>query len=148
MTRERKRILLFLFVLDFSLIAFTLLFTVFFNPLEIIEKGTESSCIFQKLYGIYCPGCGGTRAVGYLLSFDLLNSFLHYPPLFVGIFLLIWLNSLFIYSFKKNSFYYIKKHKYYEFLLIPISILGLFFIRNILLHFGIDTLGDFSSNYF
>lgn len=40
----------------------------------------EPGCVFQRLFGIYCPGCGGTRAVFALLRGDILLS-LYYHPL-------------------------------------------------------------------
>lgn len=36
-------------------------------------------CAVQTLLGIYCPGCGGTRAVSALLRGDFLTSFLCHP---------------------------------------------------------------------
>ena len=36
-------------------------------------------CIYRQTLGIYCPGCGGVRSVIFLLSGDLLQSFLYHP---------------------------------------------------------------------
>lgn len=36
-------------------------------------------CMFQKLTGLYCPGCGGTRAVKALLRGNILVSALYHP---------------------------------------------------------------------
>lgn len=36
-------------------------------------------CIFSNLFGIYCPGCGGTRALGALLHGRLLLSVWYHP---------------------------------------------------------------------
>lgn len=36
-------------------------------------------CMMQKLTGLYCPGCGGTRAVRALLAGHPLQSFLYHP---------------------------------------------------------------------
>lgn len=44
---------------------------------EIISWYPE--CEFLKRTGLYCPGCGGTRAVKCLLRGDLVRSFLFHP---------------------------------------------------------------------
>lgn len=36
-------------------------------------------CIMHTLTGLYCPGCGGTRAVAFLLHGDFLLSLLYHP---------------------------------------------------------------------
>ncbi len=36
-------------------------------------------CMFQLLTGLYCPGCGGTRAVRYLMQGRLLMSLRYHP---------------------------------------------------------------------
>lgn len=39
-----------------------------------------SGCRFREIYHLYCPGCGGTRAIIELLHMHLLKS-LYYNPL-------------------------------------------------------------------
>ena len=36
-------------------------------------------CILHNLTGLYCPGCGGTRAVFYLFQGHLFKSLLYHP---------------------------------------------------------------------
>jgi len=36
-------------------------------------------CRLYDLYGLYCPGCGGTRAVVYLLKAQFVKSFIYHP---------------------------------------------------------------------
>lgn len=55
------------------------LFPNFFSKLAI-------PCVFHAMTGYYCPGCGGTRAVGYLLTGHLIKSFIYHPLIaYVGI---------------------------------------------------------------
>lgn len=41
-------------------------------------------CAFHSVTGLYCPGCGGTRAVRALLRGDIWQSFINYPPFIYG----------------------------------------------------------------
>lgn len=36
-------------------------------------------CSLYTMFGLYCFGCGGTRAVAYLLEGDFVKSFIHHP---------------------------------------------------------------------
>lgn len=36
-------------------------------------------CLFRTFTGLYCPGCGGTRAVSALLHGHVLQSFYYHP---------------------------------------------------------------------
>lgn len=40
-----------------------------------------SGCRFYRTFHLYCPACGGTRALGALLRGDLLSCAYYYPPL-------------------------------------------------------------------
>ena len=41
--------------------------------------GLLGPCVLYMLTGLYCPGCGGTRAVRALLAGDLVRSFVCHP---------------------------------------------------------------------
>jgi len=45
----------------------------------IVEKIALPPCIFSTYLGIYCPGCGGTRAFNALLHGRLLQSVWYHP---------------------------------------------------------------------
>lgn len=42
-------------------------------------------CIWDQLFGFYCPGCGGTRAIEALLSGHLLKSLWYHPIILYGV---------------------------------------------------------------
>ncbi len=44
---------------------------------NVIRQGVP--CLFHLLTGLYCPGCGGTRAVWYLLHGQILKSIQYHP---------------------------------------------------------------------
>ncbi len=62
------------------LIAVMLLFMMTLKVLEIpITALDDSPCVWITYFGIYCPGCGGTRAVEALFDGALLQSFIYHP---------------------------------------------------------------------
>ena len=48
---------------------------------EIIQAAGQGyvPCLFHTFTGLYCPGCGGTRAVSALLHGHVLQSFYYHP---------------------------------------------------------------------
>lgn len=48
------------------------------------------SCMFHLQTGLYCPGCGGTRAVYALLRGDILTSLFYYPCVVYAAVIGIW----------------------------------------------------------
>lgn len=51
-----------------------------FLYLHLIVPGLDGyTCVFYRLFGIYCPGCGGTRAVSALLAGHLLQATWYHP---------------------------------------------------------------------
>ena len=56
-----------------------ILFLALLRLLKIPLNHILLPCIFHKLTGLYCPGCGGTRAVVFLLHGDFLHSLVYHP---------------------------------------------------------------------
>ncbi|GLC82568.1 DUF2752 domain-containing protein [Lacrimispora brassicae] len=48
--------------------------------------GLGLPCLFHSLTGLYCPGCGGTRAIRSLLRGDLRMSFQYHPLVLYAVF--------------------------------------------------------------
>lgn len=56
-------------------------------------------CVFNKVTGLSCPGCGGTRAFRALVKGDILKSLYYYPPLlYTMIVYLIFMLRCFMYK--------------------------------------------------
>lgn len=112
-----------------------------------IIKTVTAECYFRTHLGLYCPGCGGTRAFFALLGGHFLQS-LKYNPITLLFLVDIFLNLLkliLVHRQRKNgrSSKITTVNFYYNvgFLLF---IVIYFIVRNILLCFcGIDITGDF-----
>lgn len=64
-------------------------------------------CFLYEKYHLYCPGCGGTRAVRALLKGQLLKSFLYHPVvLYTAVIYILFLFSNIFYrlSLTKRAF--------------------------------------------
>lgn len=59
-------------------------------------------CIFNEITGLYCPGCGITRAILSLLKGDLYQAFRYNSIIFIDIPLILFL-GIFEKLFKKNN---------------------------------------------
>ncbi|MBR1573021.1 MAG: DUF2752 domain-containing protein [Lachnospiraceae bacterium] len=68
-------------------------------------KSQNHICIFHELTGLYCPGCGGTRAAIALLSGHPWISFLYHPLVIYSVAALCYILIQFIYC-------RIHKHKF------------------------------------
>lgn len=50
---------------------------------------SQSQCLFWRFFGLYCPGCGGTRSVDALLHGHMLQALWYHPlvPYMAGVYL-------------------------------------------------------------
>lgn len=56
----------------------------------IIPNLPDSECVVHMLLGIYCPGCGGTRAVIALLHGEFLKSAWYHPFVMYTVLMYAW----------------------------------------------------------
>lgn len=100
-------------------------------------------CAFKRIFHIYCPGCGGSRALLYLFTLDFIRAFFAFPPIYVLLFFLIYLDIRAILSIVKNEKRYFSEFNLNILIVIPAFILLNFLVRNIFLcAFEYDFLGD------
>ena len=101
-------------------------------------------CPFHELFHIYCPGCGGTRALFELLHGHILTSLYCNPAIFLGLILILYYEVGAIITIIKNNgkcYYYQKGKLVYGYLIIVALFTA---VRDYLLvAMGIDMLGDF-----
>ncbi|WP_245902669.1 DUF2752 domain-containing protein [Flavobacterium aciduliphilum] len=59
-------------------------------------------CLFKKLFGFDCIGCGFQRALNFLIHGDVQKAFLTYPPIFTSLLFFLSL-GVFIFTKKRNT---------------------------------------------
>lgn len=100
-------------------------------------------CGLVFFFHIYCPGCGGTRALFSLFHGHFLESLYYNPAVLLGALLILYYEVAVIVTLVKNNgkvFYYRKATLVYIYLVI---VFVYAIVRDILLFVpGIDMLGD------
>ena len=92
-------------------------------------------CMFYATTGLYCPGCGGTRAFMALFSGHVLKAFYYHPAGMYGVFLyIIYFVSQTIVRLSKGKIKGMKFHPVYLYIMIGLILVN-FIIRNVLLFF-------------
>ena len=138
MSRTQKSRLLFFIILNLSIFAVSLFYNFLFE--EKLLKVFSEGCAFQNLFGIFCPGCGGSRSLNALLNFKPLKSLFYYPAIpYTSLLILIIDVRLLISLIKKTDGRVGIGYK--PFVVIPILIMANFLVKNLfLLGFDIDLL--------
>ena len=98
----------------------------------------HGSCIFWELFGIYCPGCGGTRSLLALSQGHILQSLWYHPLLLycVGMYLVFMLSH----TLEKLHVPFVKGMKFKEWILYGMLIVLVLncVVKNVLkIKFGI-----------
>lgn len=105
----------------------------------IIPILPDSECMVHMIFGIYCPGCGGTRAVIALLHGDLLRSAWYHPFVMYTVMMYAWF--MLSHTLEKLHVPLIRGMKFREWILYGMLVMIAlnFVLKNVLLFcFGIE----------
>ena len=108
-----------------------------------------SYCGFHDILHLYCPGCGGTRAIDVLFSFRFMDSFLDNPiVLYVaGVGIYYYIAAFYTFVIKRDGKIYYKLPLCLLWIALGI-VIGFFVLRNVLLIvWKIDYLGDLTAGH-
>lgn len=144
LTKTNKRFVIAFAAMSVILAVAAISFVVFHIHPEWFPQNQER-CYFSRELHLYCPGCGGTRAMLALFDFDVVRSFLSNPMPVYAVILCVrmWVallhNTLLI---KEESRVWRVLYNW-EAWGILVVIVGNFILRNVLLVlFHLDYLGD------
>lgn len=106
-----------------------LVYHYFFSNIPI------SSCFIYENFGIYCPGCGCTRAFEALLHLDILTSVYYNPAvLYFAFIIFIYIVSQTLDRLLKHKNFFMSFSNVYLYIGIGILIINCI-VRNFLLYF-------------
>jgi len=99
------------------------------------------ACTFKKITGLYCPGCGGTRAVAAFLTGHFVKSFRYHPFVpYCGILYIVFMARGTIAFLSKGKYQYMKFRDGYIFAGIAILLLQFIIKDAMLIGFGKDIM--------
>lgn len=99
-------------------------------------------CRFSSLLHFYCPGCGGSRAVFALCRGRIFEAFRYYAPLPIAAALLVLTDVRVLLFLTKKGSLPSRRFGYTCLFICVGSIVLQMILRNALLLFGIDYIGD------
>lgn len=77
--RNRSKEETALFYIGWALVFVSGILVLMYQIMPLPFKMIMPPCIFHSVTGLYCPGCGGTRAVSALLHGHIVTSFICHP---------------------------------------------------------------------
>ncbi len=105
----------------------------------IVPNLPDTECIVFKFFGVYCPGCGGTRAVIALLHGDLLKSAWYHP--FVPYTVLMYVLYMLSHTMEKLHVPHVKGMLFKEWIMYGMLVMiGISFVMKNVLKFGFGIL--------
>lgn len=111
---------------------------VMWHYLQPLLDGALPGCVLWTFFGVYCPGCGGTRAVNALLHGHILQS-LWYHPLVLYC-MVLYLGYMISWTFARLRLFGIEKGMKFRagYLYGMLAVVAVNFILKNVLKFGFD----------
>lgn len=138
-----------LYIITLILLLAGIIILFFYHYYDLTVLGHRPACGLVTYFHVYCPGCGGTRAIEAFLHGDFVRSFLCHPVI-VYLFLLFmayFLPATYTFLLKRNGKLYYSFHIATLWGLLVVVVFN-FVLRNILLiFFHIDYLQDCVTYY-
>ena len=143
---KQKKIFYYIIVLVFLLLCFCF---VYRTQKWQMTQWVSHKCLFPILFEMYCPGCGGTRALHALMKGNILES-LYYHPFVVyvaGIIFYYFFMGIYTFWWKRDGKIYYRYSNWILYMAVVI-ILVYAIVRNVLLICcDVDWIGDILWGY-
>ena len=127
-TRNQLKFAFQIFIMFVIAIVWILLVAFHIRPTEVYT----GHCYFYNVHGVFCPGCGGTRAFENMLYGHFITSFIYHPTVIITVFFLLFSNiSYLLYFITRGKILYYEL-KIQHFIALDLIFLINFFIKNLL----------------
>lgn len=135
------------FMRDFLIINGTCIVAIGFAFLLLVLQRYKilpsPDCTFLTITHMYCPGCGGTRALFSMLSGNIMKSLYYNPAVVLGTMLIAYYEIGSIYTIVKNDGrYHFCKIAWPVYVYTALVVIYAIVRNVLLLHYGIDMLGN------
>lgn len=138
---KRKEYIKKLVFINLPIILISVIYLILFYT--VFQNSQFFRCITKEYLHVYCPACGGSRALVSLLKFNLLESFILFPPLLLAVIIIFELDFRMFLCAYHNTDKYMKNYTYRRFYILVFFIVANFILKNALLvFFNIDLIGD------
>ena len=130
-----------LYITGWCIIGTLLLLVLFIKATNIQLSKYLFPCVLHSLTGLYCPGCGGTRAFRALLAGNLLLSIRYHPLVaYMAVVLTAELVSFGVSRAAKNPRYYLGHEKFLVYTGAAIALVNWVYKNYMLVVRGVDLL--------
>ncbi len=129
---NRKRRLIFFFAINIFLVFAALFLVLFAKFVSGTPLAKITDCPSHIFFGVYCPFCGGTRAMSALMRFDVVASLIYNPAIIPSMIAFGVYDILALRAILKNEQTVLHVHKWVWISLTAILLLN-WIIRNMLL---------------
>lgn len=144
MKRKTKRTAVFLLV-NLALAAAVIFIAVYKKISAVSGADPLGMCVMHDFLHLYCPGCGGTRAVMLLVHGDVVGAMLSNPivPCYAALYIFLSLYAAVAIIRDRDRVIYWNTAITWIVAMLPIAV---FVIRNVMLVvWGVDTIGDLAA---
>ncbi len=106
-------------------------------------------CTYRTFLHIYCPGCGGTRAVKALVRLDILGALSYSPVLFLFMAVVLWWDFWVVFAACRKQERFLKFSTPHIFWVVIAAGFLISILRSVLAYtVGYDPLGDLTASFF